>query len=184
MGDWYLGEIRLFAGSRIPTGWQACNGQLLPLNQNQALFSLLGNRYGGDGRTTFALPDLRGRVPSGYGNGPNGVVPIATAGGAETVTLTLSNLPLHAHGTNCMNANAAGATPANSLPATSTKPPSASATAPAAPNLFTAAGGATQALVANSVQTSGGGQPHENRQPFLAMTYCIAVSNCIYPPRQ
>lgn len=185
MGDWFIGEIRLFAipPTQIPRGWTACTGQLLPVNQNQALFALLGTRYGGNGTTNFALPDLRGRVPFGYGVGPNGTTPIATQGGAEFVTLTTANLPAHTHTVGCLNGNATGQTPVNSVPATSTRPSNAPASAPAAPTLFASPGGAAQALVANSVQATGGNQPHENRQPYLPMTYCIATQG-IFPPRQ
>lgn len=185
MGDWFIGEIRLFAAppTQIPRGWTACNGQILPVNQNQALFALLGNRYGGDGRTTFALPDLRGRVPYGFGVGPNGTVPLATQGGAEFVTLTTANLPTHVHSVGCLNDNATGAALPNAVPATSTKPSQAPTSAPPAPTLFGPGNGTTQAMAANSVQTTGGSQPHENRQPFLAMTYCIATQG-IFPSRQ
>jgi len=97
-GEEFLGEIRMFAGNFAPRNWAECNGQLLPINQNQALFSLLGTTYGGDGVTTFALPDLRGRAPIHAGNGP-GLIPRTqgSTGGTETTTLSIANLPAHSH---------------------------------------------------------------------------------------
>src|SRR5436305_2548610 len=105
MADAYIGEIRMFAGNFAPRGWATCDGQILPIAQNTALFSLLGTQYGGNGQTTFALPDLRGRVPIHYGQGP-GLSPydIGEAAGTETITLTQNEIPAHSHTLNCVNA--------------------------------------------------------------------------------
>ena len=158
--DQYVGEIRLVPYTFAPSGWALCAGQLLPINQNQALFSLLGTNFGGDGRTTFALPDLRGRVPLGAGQAAGGTsYAVGSSGGQESVKLTVSSLPAHAHPIR-----------ANSGASTTTHPVGA----------VPAAGGAyapTQNAAMNSATAgkTGGGQAHENRQPYLALNYIIAL---------
>lgn len=163
MSDFFLGEIRLFASDRIPRGWLACQGQLLQINQNQALFSLLGTNYGGDGRTTFALPDLRGAAPIGVGQN----FPLGAAGGESSHALTTNEMPQHTH-------QVTGSTQGASLPS-----PVGNTWAAVANSYATASNGqmAPQALSA-----AGGSQPHENMQPYLTLSLCIATSG-IYPSR-
>lgn len=165
MSEPYLSEIRLMSFNFAPKRWALCDGAFLPINQNQALFSLLGTTYGGDGRTTFALPDLRGRVPIHVGDGHW----LGERGGQVSHTLTISELPTHTH----------------RMPATS-----APAVAQAATGAVLAA--SSQDLYANptdltalhptSVPAVGGSQPHLNMQPYLALTYCIAIAG-IFPER-
>jgi microcystin-dependent protein len=157
----YLGEIRLFTFSYPPKGWALCNGQLLPINQNQALFALLGTTYGGDGRTTFALPNLQGRVPLHV----DGTIPLGTRGGSETVTLLESQLPVHGHAL-AASADVAVATApgANAL----AKKPRFGANVYAAP-------AAPAPLNALSLAAVGGSQPHQNMQPFLTLSFGIAL---------
>lgn len=174
--DAYLGEIRLMAFPFAPAGWLYCQGQLLPINQNQDLFALLGTQYGGNGITTFGLPDLRGRVVLGAGNAP-GQTPYAPgeAGGAESVVLTVPQLPAHNHpfvGTIQTAQVAEGPDPDAYLPA----PGPVAQYAKGAPN--TAFG--AQAL-GGTTSLSGGNQPHENRQPLIALNYAIAVQGGEFP---
>jgi len=163
--DQYLGEIRLVPYSFAPQGWAICDGRLLPINQNQALFACIGTYYGGDGKSTFALPDLRGRVPLGFGQGAAlSNYAIGTNGGEESVKLAAGQLPAHAHPVR-----------ANSGPSTTKEPAGA----------FPAKGGAYAATQNAKMNTTmlgktGGGQPHENRQPYLALNYIIALQG-IFP---
>jgi microcystin-dependent protein len=163
--DPFLGEIRLVPFNFAPKGWALCAGQLLPINQNQALFALLGTQYGGNGQTTFALPDLRGRVPLGAGQPPAGSsYALGAAGGQETVTLKTRELPQHAH-----------AVRASSAAATTKKPVGA----------FPARGGAYAdmrdvRMDAAMIGRTGGGEEHENRQPYLGLNFIIALQG-IFP---
>jgi microcystin-dependent protein len=163
--DPFLGEIRLVAFDFAPKGWAACDGRLLPINQNQALFALLGTQYGGDGKTTFALPDLRGRVPVGAGQGAGlSNYPIGSTGGDESVKLAVGQLPPHAHPVRASSGAATTKDPAGAFPAK---------------------GGAYAAAQNAKMNTamlgkSGGGQPHENRQPYVALNYIIALQG-IFP---
>lgn len=159
----FIGEIRLLSFSFAPKGWALCNGQLLPINQNQALFSILGTTYGGDGRTTFALPDLRGRTPLHVGEGVN----LGERAGSESVTLTQAQVPPHAHTLAVSSQRASLDDPAGSYWAAD-----ASQSRYATSSDTTMAGGL--------VSTVGGGQPHENRQPLLALTFAIALQG-IFP---
>jgi microcystin-dependent protein len=152
--DPYLGEIRMFGGNFAPVGWAFCNGQLLAISENDALFTLLGTQFGGDGQSTFGLPDLRGRVPIHQGSG----FVIGQSGGAETVTLTASQLPAHSHSVRL----AIGGTP--------TADPSGSLVAAAGPNLF-----ATGPATTLSTSANGGSQPHDNMAPFLGISFIIAL---------
>ena len=168
MGTPFLAEIRATSFNFAPKGWALCNGQLLPINQNQALFSILGTQYGGDGRTNFALPNLQGRVPMHR----SGTHVQGELGGEETHTLTLSELPAHKHNVVTSNAVAASASPSGAVPAAvpSGKPP---VYAPA------------QHLVSlnpQAVGATGGTQPHENRQPHLVVNFIIALQG-IFPSR-
>lgn len=173
----YLGQIQAFGFNFTPRGWAHCNGQLLPISQNQALFSLLGTIYGGDGRTTFALPDLRGRVPMNYGQGSGlSNQPIGERSGAERVTLNTNEIPAHTHATT-VNVNITPgeqSVPVNNFLAKDnggTNNYSATSTS-----------GATLNPSAVSVQNTGGSQSHYNMQPYLAINYCIALTG-LYPSR-
>jgi microcystin-dependent protein len=164
MTEPFIGEIQVFAFQYAPKGWALCNGQLLPINQNQALFSLLGTTYGGDGRTTFALPDLRGRVPLGVGAGYTQ----GERAGEESHTLIAPEMPAHTH------------TPLASLAAASSPSP-ADATWT---NMGTAgyAGNPNTQMAGNAIVAAGGSQPHENRSPYLTVNFCIALQG-IFPSR-
>lgn len=169
----YLGEIKMFAGTFAPVGWAFCNGQLLPISQNTALFNLLGTTYGGNGTTTFALPDLRGRFPMHFGTGTNLTQRnLGDVGGAETVTLTEAQMPAHTH-TAAVGVDSTVAStdsPQRALPARN-----ASAT-PA----YGKSSNATMASTAVVVGTAGGGQPHPNMPPFECVNFIIALTG-IYP---
>ncbi len=163
MAEPFLSEIRIMTFNFAPKGWAMCNGQLLPINQNQALFSLLGTTFGGDGRVNFALPDLRGRVPVGVGSGfVNG-----QRGGEETHALTQGEMPTHTH----VARGASNAANTNTPSATALLGSQASTYGPAT-NLT--------AMSSAAIGTAGGSQAHENRQPFLALNFCIALQG-IFP---
>jgi microcystin-dependent protein len=162
MPDPFLSEIKIMSFNYAPRGWAQCNGQLLPINQNQALFSLLGTTYGGNGQTTFALPDLRGRVPIHVGGGHT----LGERAGEESHTLTLAELPTHLHA--LMASNTTGDAPvpfSNGQGNVLASNPSALYKPPA--NLV--------AMEASSVTNVGGSQPHLNLQPFLTLNYCICL---------
>ena len=164
MTEPFIGEIQVFPFGFAPRGWAQCNGQLLPINQNQALFSLLGTTYGGDGQTTFALPDLRGRVPMGVSSD---FVP-GQMSGEERHMLMDSEIPAHVH-----QAIASSASP-------SSPNPSGATWANTGANAYTADPAAQMA--SNAVAPAGGDQPHENRSPYLTLNFCIALVG-IYPSR-
>jgi microcystin-dependent protein len=165
--DPFLGETRAFAFGNIPKNWLPCDGRMLAIQQNQALFSLLGVAYGGDGVNNFALPDLRGRAPTGYG----GSVPIGQKSGSENVTLTAAEVPTHTHAVYASTAAASIAAPSTASLATLP----ASASAYAVPS-----GSAT--LAAGAVASSGADQAHQNMQPSLVVNWCIATRG-IFPSR-
>lgn len=156
MAEPFLSEIRIFSFNFPPKGWALCNGQLLPINQNQALFALLGTTYGGDGRTTFALPNLQGRAPIHEGNGHT----LGEKAGQEAHTLNIQELPSHTHGVLANGQNGTTAGPANNVLA-------------AAP-VYHAASNLTP-LDPTSVSNVGGSQPHLNMQPYLTLNFCIAL---------
>lgn len=164
MAEPFLSEIRIMSFEFAPKGWALCNGQLLPINQNQALFSLLGTTFGGDGRVNFALPDLRGRVPTHVGSGHT----LGERGGEQSHTLSIPELPTHAHvlnaTSNAGNALIAGGNliATNNLPA------------------FHGSDGNLGAMAAGSVANVGGSQAHLNMQPFLTLSFCIALQG-IFP---
>ncbi|UUZ92547.1 tail fiber protein [Paenibacillus sp. P25] len=164
MSEAYIGEIRMFSFNFPPKGWALCNGQILPISQNQALFSLLGTTYGGNGTTTFALPDLRGRAPVHV----SGNITLGQRAGEETHTLTAGEMPAHTHAVIGSTSPATVANPANQLWAAPTA--SAYGTTPNA------------SLVPNALKSAGGGQAHNNMQPYLVMNYCICLSG-LYPSR-
>lgn len=175
MSDPYIGQIQPYGFNFAPRGWALCEGQILPISQNTALFSLLGTMYGGDGRTTFALPDLRGRVPIHFGQGPG--LPnytIGQKGGTPQVTLNVTQIPSHNH-PGVLNGTTTGADATN---------PTGAALAGAREDTYK--GGVTPnvAMAAGSVavQNAGGGLPHDNMQPYLVVNWCIALQG-VYPPR-
>lgn len=175
----YLGQIQLFGFNFAPKGWASCEGQIMSIAQNTALFSLLGTQYGGNGQTTFALPDLRGRVAIGQGQGP-GLKPytIGELGGVESVTLTTQQIPAHNHIINVSNAEGTSNTASNNYLATGTTVIERGTKVPA--NIYGTAAGGT--LNAAAVGMQGGNQAHPNIQPYLALYYCIALVG-IYPSR-
>lgn len=166
MAEPFLGEVRLMSFNFAPKGWAFCNGQLLPINQNQALFSLLGTTYGGDGRVNFALPDLRGRTPIHVGSGHT----LGERGGEQAHTLSISELPAHFHvlnGTNTQSNTSVVGT-GNVL-------------AKSAPSeFFTGDTSNLAAMAPASVTNVGGSQAHLNMQPFLTISFCIALQG-IFP---
>ncbi len=164
MANPYVGEIRMFAGNFAPAGWFFCEGQIVPISEYETLFQLIGTTYGGDGQNTFALPDLRGRLPVHQGNGPglNSRI-LAETGGTETVTVTTAQMPAHTHPMLTNNAVANSPNPGNNLLGLSTQV-----------NMFFGDTPA-QALNAASVSTVGGSQPHENMQPYLCLSFIISV---------
>ena len=160
----YYGEIRLFAGTFAPQGWALCNGQLLSIQDFEVLFQVIGTTYGGDGQTNFGLPDLQGRVPIHQGAGP-GLTPrgVAETGGTETVTITIDTLPAHVHVEMASSGPAnAGAGPAGSVLAGTV----ANVYGSVAPNV---------AMAPTAIGPSGGGRPHENMAPFVALNYIICL---------
>jgi microcystin-dependent protein len=172
MADPFLGELKLAAFNFAPRGWAFCDGQLLPIAQNTALFALLGTNYGGNGQTTFALPDLRGRTPVHAGSSVNGSISLGEQGGAEAVTLSTSQLPAHAHTLSGSSDLANASAPGGALPAA--KPRGGiSRYAPAGSNTVMASG---------SVTPAGGSQPHNNMQPYLVLSWLISVEG-IFPSR-
>jgi microcystin-dependent protein len=174
MSNPFLGEIRPFAGTFAPVGWHFCDGTLVSIAENDALYTLLGTTYGGDGQTTFGLPDLRGRVAVGVGNGP-GLTPrvLGEMAGTESVTLTTQQMPSHTHAVTASSDAATSPQPSGLVPATPRNgglfylPPNVGTQADAAP-------------AADSLTTAGGSQPHENRMSTTAISYIIAMSG-IYP---
>jgi microcystin-dependent protein len=169
MAEFFIGQIKLFSFNFTPKFWATCSGQLLPINQNQALFSLLGTTYGGNGTTNFALPDLRSRTPIHFGTGPGlPNVQIGQQAGTENVTLLSTQMPQHVHNVTASANNSDLALPTN--------------------NFFGGGGqavynsAANTTLAVNAVATAGGNQPHSNMPPYVAMNFCIALSG-IFPSR-
>ena len=159
MAQPYVGEIRMFAGNFAPAGWMFCEGQLLPISEYETLFNLIGTTYGGDGQSTFALPDLRGRIPIHFGNG----FTLAETGGVETVTLTVSQIPAHSHPMLASNDDANAVSPQNNLTA-------------AGLNAFTYySSPPAQALSPSATSSVGGSQPHNNFQPYLCVDFIISL---------
>ncbi|GAB4308498.1 MAG: tail fiber protein [Phototrophicales bacterium] len=163
MSEPFLAEIRIIGFNFAPRGWAFCDGQILPISQNQSLYSLLGTTYGGDGRTNFALPDLRGRVPVH----PDNQIQLGQHGGEETHTLSVTELPEHNHQFIASNSTGSATVPANNLLAISSDLPYQP------PN--------TPVTMANMVQNTGGGQSHNNMQPYLVLNFCIALQG-LFPP--
>jgi len=159
MAQPYVGEIRMFAGNFAPAGWMLCEGQLLPILENETLFQLIGTTYGGDGQSTFALPDLRGRIPIHQGNG----FILAETGGAEVITLTVSQIPSHGHPFLASTSVANQTSPANAVIAQST---AADLYIEDTPNV---------SLGLSAINPVGGSQPHNNFQPYLCVNFIISL---------
>jgi microcystin-dependent protein len=161
MAQPYVGEIRMFAGNFAPAGWMFCEGQLLPISEYETLFNLIGTTYGGDGQSTFALPDLRGRIPLHFGNG----FTLAETGGAEEITLSVNQTPVHTHALLSSQTFATTSDPtSNTL-----------AIAPLAATLAYGTDGPLTTLSPSSVSPVGGSQPHNNFQPYLCVDFIISL---------
>lgn len=172
MTDPYQAQIQVFPYTFPPRGWAWCNGQLLTISQNTAMFSLLGTTYGGDGRTTFGLPSLQGRVPVGQGNGP-GLSPylLGQYAGVENVMLTTQEIPAHSH-----TFNVSGGL------ANERKPPDALFAVGDGVGMYTSQTGPTASFSAQAVKVNGNSAPHTNMMPFLGVNFCIALQG-VWPPR-
>jgi microcystin-dependent protein len=155
----YVGEIRMFAGNFAPAGWMFCEGQLLAISENETLFNLIGTTYGGDGQSTFALPDLRGRLPVHQGNG----LVLAETGGTESITLTVSQMPAHSHPLLASTDQTTTPNPAGNVIGA---PPTATPFFAAPPSL---------ALSPQAITATGGSQPHDNFQPYLCVNFIISL---------
>lgn len=171
MGSPFVGELRMFGGNFAPQGWAFCDGQTLAISENDTLFALLGTTYGGDGVTTFNLPDLRGRVPVHQGtlSGGNSYV-LAQQGGAESVTLTVNQMPGHFHPAQCSSAGATSPRPAGGVWAVGDV------------FAFTPGANANGTMNPGAVAAAGGSQPHDNMVPFLAINFIISLFG-IFPPQ-
>ncbi len=178
MADPFLGEIRAFSFEFAPQGWAFCNGQVLPINQYQALFALIGTYYGGNGTSNFALPNLQGRLAIGFGQG-NGLQPYAIGqpGGEASHALITSEIPIHTH---TIGAFTSPSAPTN-VPGTSVILASASSSESGNPGVLAYGSGAINTPIA-PLGAAGSSQPHENQMPYLVMNYCIALAG-IFPSR-
>lgn len=173
MGDQFIGEIRMFVGNFAPVGWALCDGQLLSIASNTALFSIIGTTYGGDGQTTFALPDLRGRFPMHPGMGPGlSNRSLGQRGGQESVTLTANHMPVHTHAANASSSDADQVTPSGNVWAAE----------PAGATALYHNGAPDTSMNPQAIDVAGGDQPHDNMSPFLCVNFIIALQG-LYPPR-
>jgi microcystin-dependent protein len=163
MGDPYVGEIRMFAGNFAPSGWMFCDGGLMPISENEALFQLIGTTYGGDGQSTFAIPDLRGRIPIHQGAGAGATYQLGEQGGAEEVTLTTQQIPAHTHPLLAADGIGNTANPADGVLAESSLVSIYQSGSPSAQ------------MAAQSVGLTGGSQPHTNLQPYLPLDFIISL---------
>jgi microcystin-dependent protein len=169
--DPFVAEIRIFPFNFAPTGWAFCNGQLMPISQNTALFSLLGTTYGGDGKSTFALPDMQGNAPMHPGQGPGlSLHDLGETGGSETVTLLESEIPVHTHTLQASQSDGTDQSPLDGLYATGI-----------GVGQYANAGALTP-LAVSALTPAGGGLPHNNMQPYLTLNFCIALQG-VFPPR-
>jgi microcystin-dependent protein len=179
MSDQFVAEIRIFPFNFAPTGWATCDGQLMPISQNTALFSLLGTTYGGDGKSTFGLPNLQGSAPMQPGQGQGlSLRDLGEMSGTDSITLLTSEIPVHTHTVQASNQTATVATPTGNVPAriafsTGTQSGSGVAYSANAP---------TVQMAPQALAPTGAGQPHNNLQPYLVLTFCIALQG-IFPPR-
>jgi microcystin-dependent protein len=171
MSEAYVGEIRMFAGNFAPQGWAFCDGTELPISGNEVLFTLIGTTYGGDGTTTFALPELRGRIPlhMGKSSASGTTYSLGEKGGTETVTLITSELPKHTHVPNAQSAAGTANSPANAVWA-------------ASPYSQYSSNNPDGTMNASLISSVGGNQPHDNMMPFLAMSFIIALEG-LFPPQ-
>lgn len=179
MSDQFIAEIRIFPFNFAPTGWATCDGQLIPISQNTALFSLLGTTYGGDGKSTFALPNLQGSVPMQQGQGQGlSLRDLGEMSGADNITLLMTEIPVHTHTAQISNQTATLSGPEGNVPAriaydtgtTSGTGVAYSATTP------------TVQMAPQALSMAGGGLPHNNLQPYLTLTFCIAMQG-VFPQR-
>ncbi|WP_205516957.1 tail fiber protein [Paenibacillus sp. SYP-B3998] len=172
--DPFVGEIRLFGLNFEPKGWAFCNGQLLPISQNSALFSLLGATYGGDGKSTFALPDLQGMVPMHAGQGPGlSEYALGKIGGSESVTLLADHIPTHSHALQYGTSGGTQESPVGQI-LKDTGGRRGGLAYTSLTNMVPMGG--------NAIMQAGGGQPHNNMQPYLTLNFCIALEG-VFPPR-
>lgn len=173
MSDPFVAEIRMFAGNFAPTGWALCDGQLLPISQNTALFSLLGTTYGGNGQTTFGLPNLQGSVPLHFGQGPGlSLYDLGQQSGSETVTLLTSEMPIHNHFVKAYQDDLAiGVVPGTTMVIGK----ASGGSTPFRPN-------SNAVMAADELSVAGGSLPHNNMMPYLTVTFIIALQG-IFPPR-
>jgi microcystin-dependent protein len=169
MSDPYVGEIRMFGGNFAPAGWAFCNGQTLPISENETLFQLIGTTYGGDGQETFGLPDLQGRLPVHQGAG----LTLGEAGGVESVTLTTQQMPTHNHTMLGSTAGATSSDPTNAVPASLPQQVNRTAYGLDPP---------PTTLSQSSLSPDGGSQPHDNMMPYLAVSFIISLFG-IFPPQ-
>lgn len=174
MSEPFLAEVRIVGFNFAPRGWAFCDGQILPINQNQSLYSLLGTTYGGDGRTSFALPDLRGRTPIHVGSSNGGSHLLGQKSGEETHTLSGAEMPQHTHGFSATNSNVNQPAPTGNLPG------QVGATADAI--YSTGSDSLNATMSSQSVTNVGGGQAHNNMMPYLALNFCIALRG-LFPSR-
>lgn len=172
MADPFVAEIRVFPFNFAPKGWAFCDGQLMPLSQNTALFSLLGTTYGGDGKSTFALPNLQGRAPMHPGQGPGlSLHDLGESAGSETVTLLVGEIPSHSHSVNVLTA-----------PASSFNPNSNAVLARSAGGFAYSSDSPDTSMAQESLSPAGGDAPHNNMQPYLTVNFAIALQG-VFPPR-
>lgn len=180
--DAYLGDIKMFAGNFAPRGWMFCQGQTLNITQNTALYAVIGTTYGGNGQTTFCLPNLSGRVPVGMGNGTN-LTPrtIASTGGAETVTLNVNQIPSHAHALTATTATATTNTPSATIVPATAQLPASGATGAKNVNVYAPSSG-NPVVTYSTTSIAGGNLSHENMMPFITINYIICVEG-LFPTR-
>jgi microcystin-dependent protein len=174
--DPFIGEIRIFAGNFPPTGWALCNGQLMSISQNTALFSLLGTNYGGDGKSTFGLPNLQGSAALMAGQGPGlSLRDLGETGGEQTVTLIQTEMPAHSHTVNANNGSGDQGTPGGNVWATARVGRQGT-------NMYAQNLGSPAQMNPQAIGVTGGSQPHNNMPPYLVLTFIIALQG-VYPPR-
>jgi microcystin-dependent protein len=176
MANPFIAEIRMFGGNFAPTGWALCDGQIMPISQNTALFSLLGTTYGGDGKSTFALPNLQGAAPLGFGQGPGlSLRDLGETGGEAAVTLLQSAIPAHTHAALCNAASGGQASPVGGVWAKG-------ATRRTSVNAYSTTNNASAAMSPNALAAAGGSLPHNNMSPYLGLTFIIALQG-VFPAR-